>query len=437
MIANTQLTRRSLLRGGLAVSAAAISTTAAIGAPVRPTQNPVETARDETFWQSVAAQYDVTDEITNLENGYWGLMSRPALKEYQRLTAWVNHKNTAFARFDWGETLTDIHARLASFLNVDASEIVLTRGATEALQALIGGYNKLKAGDTVLYADLDYREMKNAMRWLANRRGVNPVKVNFPEPAADKELVKQDILDFYEQALDANPKTKLLLLTHLNNLTGLIIPVAEIADMARNRGIDVILDAAHSVGQVDFDIKATGCDFVGINLHKWIGAPIGCGVLYIKKGRATDIDTFMGRNPGSERTADRIDTGTLNFAAHMAVPAALDFHETIGTAHKEARLRYLRSLWVEKARQIKGLTVLTPDNPSMVAGLTSFRFDGVTSAEENLGLMRRLADEFGVLTTRRTGPAAGDCIRVTPSMYNKPEDALKLADALEKISTNM
>lgn len=427
--------RRDILKGTAALGAAGMSLAAAQAAPALdpPTQDPAVTARNEAFWAKVATQYEVTDSITNLENGYWGIMARPVLAEYQRLSAWVNRENTTWARFELGEAYAGLRERVATFLGVNADEIALTRGATEALQALIGSYNKLSPGDTVLYADLDYREMKTAMAWLKDRRGAVPAKVNFPEPNRDKPLTEKDILDFYEQALDANPGTKLLLLTHLNNLTGMIIPVAKIAAMARARGIDVILDAAHSVGQVDFDLKAMGCDYAGINLHKWVGTPIGCGVIYIRKGRVQDVDSYMAKHPGSDRVTDRIDTGTSNFAAHLAIPAALDFHARIGTPAKEARLRYLRDQWVAEARKMDGLTVLAPDDPAMVAGLTSFRLDGVTSTEANRALMRRLAEEFGVLTTQRHGPAAGDCIRVTPSFYNRPEDCEKLVRALKII----
>jgi selenocysteine lyase/cysteine desulfurase len=394
---------------------------------------------DEAFWCEIARMYDVTDQITNLENGYWGIMARPVLGEYQRQSAWVNKNNTNFARFNLGETYKGLRVQVAKFLEVGADEIALTRGATEALQALITGYNTISAGDTVLYADLDYSEMKNAMRWLAHRRGVNAVKVNFPEPTGDRPLSEDDIIRFYKRALDNNPKTRLLLLTHLNNWTGLIIPVRKIADMAKARGVGVILDAAHSVGQVDFDIKSLGCDYVGVNLHKWVGAPIGCGVIYINKPRVRGIDPYMGKNmkpdgTGGDNVRDRIDTGTANFAAHMTIPSAIEFHQQMGSALKEARLRYLRNLWVSEARKMKGLTVLTPDDPAMVAGLTSFRLDGVTTTKANNALMKRLADEFGVLTTRRTGPAAGDCIRVTPSFYNTPDDMHKLTQALRAIT---
>ena len=428
-------TRRTFLSSGFALGLAGISSKA--------TAKPVETndisggpngPDDEVYWRKVANYYDVTKKITNLENGFWGIMARPVLEEYKRQTDFVNRENTLFARFDASKTYRKLRESVAKFLNVGANEIALTRGATESLQSLIGGYNKLKSGDAVLYADLDYSEMKNAMRWLKERRGVKPVKINFPEPSRNRQLTEEQILRFYKDALDKNPRTKLLLLTHLNNWTGLIIPVEKIAKLARKRGVDVILDAAHSVGQVDFDIKQLGCDFVGVNLHKWVGAPIGCGVIYIKKSRVSDIDTFMAKSPGSNRVTARIDTGTSNFAAHMAIPAALDFHQKIGTKAKEERLRYLRNIWVKEIRRIKGLNILTPDNPKMVAGLTSFRLDGVVTTKDNNALMKRLAQNYGVLTTRRTGPAAGDCIRVTPSFYNSPDDMQKLVIALKAIT---
>ncbi|WP_262695278.1 aminotransferase class V-fold PLP-dependent enzyme [Kordiimonas aquimaris] len=437
---NRSLSRRNFLSQSAAASVASLTFAESAKAKNRANQTIVrlersleDSARTESVWQHIASQYDVTDQITNLENGYWGIMARPVLDEYKQQTEWVNNNNTYFARRELGNTFDAIREKVAAFLNVSVDEIELTRGATETLQALIGGYNKLNAGDTVMYADLDYSEMKNAMRWLEDRRSVNVIKINFPEPTKSEPLTEDQIVDFYERSLNANPGTKLLLLTHLNNWTGLIIPVAKISAMAKARGVDVILDAAHSVGQVDFDIKSLGCNFVGVNLHKWVGAPIGCGVIYIQKDHISDIDTYMGKSPDSKSISARIDTGTWNFAAHMTIPKALEFHNLIGTAQKEARVRYLRSLWVNEIRGKKGITILTPDDPQMVAGLTSFRIDGVTSTQANNALMRKLADEYGVLTTRRTGPHAGDCIRVTPSFYNTPKDMRKLVAALNSI----
>jgi isopenicillin-N epimerase len=326
---------------------------------------------DEAGWKTLAKNYDVTRRITNLENGYWGIMAQPVLAEYKRLTEFINQENTFFARLQWSETYGGIRETVAGFLS-----------ATESLQALIG------------------------------------------------------ILSVYEKALAANPRTKLLLLTHLNNLTGLIIPVAKISRIARERGVDVILDAAHSVGQVEFKLNTLGCDFIGVNLHKWVGAPIGYGVVYTKKERIDDIDPYRGKPSGPGDIGGRIDTGTLNFAAHMAIPAALAFHNKIGTAAKEARLRFLRNLWVGEARKLKGLTVLTPDDRNMVAALTSFRLDGVLPTKANDAVTRHLRENFGVLTIPRTGPDAGDCILVTPSVYTSSADVMKLATALRSITAS-
>lgn len=391
---------------------------------------------DESGWKTVAKNYDVTTKITNLENGYWGIMALPVLAEYKRLTDFVNKENTFFARLHYSETYSGVRETVAKFLNVSTDEIALTRGATESLQALIGGYNKLKPGDTVLYSDLDYAEMKNVMRWLEIRRGVKAIKLTFPEPSADRQLEEQDILEFYEKSLAANPGTKLLLLTHLNNLTGLIIPVAKISRMARERGVDVILDAAHSIGQVDLKLNGLGCDFIGVNLHKWVGAPLGCGVVYIRKERIDDIDPYMGKPTSSGDINGRIDTGTLNFAAQMAIPAAIAFHNKIGSAAKEERLRYLRNLWVGEARKLKGVRVLTPDNKNMVAALTSFRLDSALTTKANDAVVKHLQDKFGILTVRRTGPDAGDCIRVTPSVYTSSADVMKFVAALRSITAS-
>ena len=164
---------------------------------------------DDAGWKTVATNYDVTNKVTNLENGYWGIMARPVLAEYQRLTEFINKENTFFARLQWTETYRGVRDRVASFLQCDPNDIALTRGATEALQALIGGYNKLKPGDTVLYADLDYTEMKSAMHWLEIRRGVKAVKLTFPEPTPETPLQESDILAFYENALAANSSSKI------------------------------------------------------------------------------------------------------------------------------------------------------------------------------------------------------------------------------------
>jgi selenocysteine lyase/cysteine desulfurase len=241
----------------------------------------------------------------------------------------------------------------------------------------------------------------------------------------------------YTEALDKNPDVRLVLLTHVSNKTGLVTPVAELAKLARARGADTIVDAAHSIGQMDITIPDIGADFVGFNLHKWIGAPLGVAVFYIKRNRLPDVDRMMGdeESPAASITS-RIHTGTTNFAAFLTVPAALAFHEAVGTAHKAARLRYLRDRWVAAVRGNRGIDVLTPDDPRMAAGITSFRFTGRTSREDNDRTVETLLTTHRIFTARRSGIDGGDCVRVTPALYTGPADVDRLASALREMASD-
>ena len=396
----------------------------------RPDGPAERVATDEAYWERVAAQYRISDRVTNLEAGYWGMMPLPVLDEYLRHVERVNRESSVYARVSYGADLEAVRARVATFLGVSAAELAFTRSATESLQCLIAGYNRLKPGDAVLYADLDYPAMQNAMKWLAQRRGVRVVRIVIPEPAS-----RENVIATYTTALEANPDVRLVLLTHLNNKTGLIVPVAAIAALARTRGADTIVDAAHSVGQTDISLADLGSDFVGFNLHKWIGAPVGVGVMYIRASRIADIDPMMGEDEqSSDRISSRVHTGTVNFAAFLTVPAAIDFHVAVGPKYKAARIRYLRDRWVTPARALGGIDVLTPDEPGMAAGITSFRLRDGTSRQANDRVVEELRTRHGVFTVRRSGLERGDCVRVTPALYNRPADVDRLVSGLKQLA---
>lgn len=395
-----------------------------------PAGIPAESARDEAYWKRVAAQYRVLDGTTNLEAGYFGMMAAPVLAAYHRHIDRVNRASSYFARREYAPFLSTARERVANALGAQAGEIAFSRNATEALQALIGQYNRVKPGDTVLYADLDYNAMQWAMNALAARCGATVARFDIPEPAT-----RDNLLEAYTAALDANPRTRLLLLTHCNNKTGLIIPVKEITALAKARGVDVVVDAAHSFGQVPLSLADLGADFVGVNLHKWIGAPVGAGALYIREGRLDAIDRAHADESAPATSIDsRIHTGTTHFATVMTIPDALDFQATIGIEHKAARLRYLRDRWAVPARQIAGVDVLTPDEPGLVGAITSFRLHGRGDRASNQAITKRLLDEFKLFTFYRTGLAKGDCVRVTPALYNSPEDADRLVAALKVLA---
>lgn len=440
--------RRHFLASAAAASAASLAASAAHAAPVSgfpspdtpdfpgvplapPIGNPETVARDEGYWKKVAAQYRVLDGTTNLEAGFFGMMAAPVLAAYHRHIDRVNRASSYFARREYAPFVNTARERVAQALGATPAEIAFSRGATEALQALIGQYNRVQAGDTVLYADLDYNAMQWAMNALAQRRGATVARFDIPEPAT-----RENVLAAYEAALNANPRTKLLLTTHCNNKTGLILPVKEIAAMARARGVDTVVDAAHSFGQVPLSLADLGADFVGVNLHKWIGAPVGAGVLYIREGRLDAIDRAHADESAPATSIDsRIHTGTTHFATIMTIPDALDFQATIGIGHKAARLRYLRDRWAVPARQIAGVDVLTPDEPGMVGAITSFRLHGKGDRATNQAISRRLLEEFKLFTYYRTGLAKGDCVRVTPALYNSAADADRLVAALRVLAS--
>lgn len=413
--------RRRFLAGAAAASGAALPLSPALGQIAGADKAP----DNHAYWAKIADHYDVVRDVVQLENGNWGMMAKPVLAEYQRRVAYVNRFNSYYARRGMGTDIRAVYARLGQALNVDPAELVLTRNATEALKALIGQYNRLRPGDSVLYADLDYDSMQACMESLGRLRGVKVRRIALPEPASH-----QGLIDAYAKAFDSDPKIRLALLTHLSHRTGLVTPVREIVAMARARGIDAIVDAAHSWGQLDFTLPAIDADFVGLNLHKWMGAPLGVGVMYVRKSRIDAIDRDIANDADATGIHARVHTGTLDYAAQLSVPAALDFQESIGGRAREARLRWLRDRWVEKVRPIAELEILTPEDKRLHSGMTSFRLRGRTSSADNQALAKQLLERYGIFTVHRDGLASGSCVRVTPALHNDATHMDRLADAL-------
>ena len=407
--------RRTLIGGAAALPLAAPAASAA-------------TAGD--YWEGIAREYDVTRAVIQLEHGNWGMMARPVLAAYRAHLERVNRDTSYYARRTMVPDLQAAQAALAAFMGVSVGEIAFTRNATEAMKALILQYNRLKPGDAVLYADLDYDSMQTSMESLARRRGVNVIMIALPEPAT-----RQSLIDTYRTAFDANPNVKMVLLTHLSHRTGLVLPVAEIATMARERGIDAIVDAAHSVGQLDFRLPDLKSDFIGMNLHKWIGAPLGCGAIYVRRDRMSAIDPDPAENPKSRDILTKVHTGTPEYAAHLTVPAALAFQEKIGAARRAARLRALRDRWVSQVAGLPQVQIFTPEDPASHGAITSFRIRGRTSHEDNVALAKTLLDKHRIFTVHRDGLASGSCIRVTPALATRMSDCDALAAAIRSIVT--
>jgi selenocysteine lyase/cysteine desulfurase len=268
------------------------------------------------------------------------------------------------------------------------------------------------------------------MRWLEEARGARPVELIVP-PRADQA----QIFALYRDAFERNPDLKLMLLMHVSNQHGLVLPVARIAEEARKRGIDVICDSAQSWGLLDFQVPSLEVDWAGFNLHKWIGSPVGVGVLYMRRGSLAKIAPYPGESdPENTQARSRVHTATSNFAAVLAIPRALDFHEAIGAANKEARLRYLRQLWTNEAESMSHIELLGGLDEASWAGMASFRLAGKRTENDVKTLQQRLEEQFGIFTVVRDGLASGYCVRVTPQVFTTPDELARLVDALKRLA---
>ncbi len=258
---------------------------------------------------------------------------------------------------------------------------------------------------------------------------VTVIRFQIPEPATTA-----NILAAYEKQLKAAPANlKMLLVTHLSNRTGLVMPVREIVALARARGVDTVVDAAQTVAHMDFKLADLDADFVGFSLHKWLNAPIGTGGVWIRASRLADIEPCMGSTMFPEDdTRSRTSVGTVNFAATLTVPAAIDFHDRVGGGRKMRHLQSLRRYWVERVRDLKGIEILTPEDPERYGAVTSFRLPGLRDYAQAQRLSSLLLNKYQVLTVARRGIAGGAAIRVTPALYNRLQELDRFVDALRQ-----
>ena len=388
-----------------------------------------DNARDEHFWHAIAQRYDVAPGPINLENGYFGRMTRGVAQDYQRQVDFINRSNSVHVRqrFDGTQSL-EIRAHLADMLKVEPASIALTNRASDALQSLIRNYTGLQPGDQLLICDLEYHSVEYAMRWVAQQRGLEMIEITHAHPATYESL-----LNGYREAFAQHPRIKLMALTHVTHRTGLVMPVQAIIELAKEHGVDVILDGAHALGQIDFDLPGMGVAFAGFNLHKWIGAPLTLGFMYIDPQQLADIAPDMGSQHYPEPDIrNRAPYGTPNIPAWLSLPKVLQEHLDLGGSKaKGERLRALRDLWVREARTLPGIEVLTPDDPRLYCAITSLRF---THLDDQQPMVERLLKDYNLLTVARNGSACGSCIRITVGMATTRDDIHQLIRALRELA---
>ena len=411
----------------------AAGSSAVVNAASRLHASPALATTGDTDEASFTRWYDVDRGIANLENAYWNVMARPVAEDYFNKLNYVNRHNVPFVRGVMPNEslpveLEKVRSSVARLINADVSEIALTRCGTESLQDLISGYNRLKPGDCILFADLDYDSMQNTMLFLKERRGVDVINFSLPEPATTS-----NILATYEDVLRKTPRARLMLVTHLCHRTGLVNPVKEIIALARKHEVDCILDTAQAVGQLPVDVMQIDADFAGFSLHKWVGAPLGTGAVYIRRSRLADIDICLGnREDPLDDIASRVYSGTYNFGAVLTIPTAINFHNRLTLERKRARLQFMRNYWVSRVRDVEGIEILTPDDPERYGATTSFRMKGMHSFEQAKHLQDLFFAKYKVLTVARKGITRGAAVRVTPALYNTTTELDQLVAAIKQ-----
>lgn len=395
----------------------------------------VHSATDEVYWQQHSLLYPRDPAFIQLENGYVGTQPLSVLQAWQQHQQQVNSQGALYLRQQWPQEEAAIYQQLADFCGVQPDELLLTRNLGEGMHILLHGY-PLQPGDEVICATQDYDTVLASLRWLVAEKQVTVRPLQLPANSSEQALVQ-----CYAETM--TPRTKLIVLSHLCHRHGQILPVAQISRMARKHGVDVMVDAAHSFAQLDYQLPDLEADFIATNLHKWFGAPLGTGLVFIRKTRLAEIRPLYGlpdsaNRPSMVPISGPIPVSIQRLAAPgtVAVPAllnigdALAFQRAIDPAQKEQRLRYLTQYWLTRAQLIPHLQIITPLDPAQSCAIAAFTLAG-HSADDVVAALWQQARIFAV--SRQFNQLA--IVRITVQLFTQPAELDQLIATLQQIAT--
>lgn len=387
-------------------------------------------ADDEAGWARIAALYPKMGQVTQLEHGYWGNMAAPVAEVHRATLDRLNRDTSIYARRAMQKDVQAARARAAQVMGVQPGEIGFCRNAAEGLQALISQFQAVAEGDAILWSDNDYETTQGAMASLARSRRATPVKIDLP-----RAPTHENVIAAYAEAIRTTPRLKFVVLTHGTHRSGLVVPVAEIAALAKAAGAVVLVDCAQSFLQRPFVIPDFGADYVVLNFHKWTGAPVGIAGYWCRPGMAALIAPAASEGEAKpDNVQAKVHQGTVDYAPQLTLPAALDFQAAVlPIPMKLARLQYLRNRWVSQLRGLPGLEIMVGDDPRLFGAITSFRVAGHTSTSENIAITDMLFNRYNIMTVHRSGLAAGACVRVTPALFSTPAECDRLVAALKDL----
>jgi selenocysteine lyase/cysteine desulfurase len=428
--------KRTFLKRAALVGAALPFGLSAIGAPPSLTtmaqrmagvggRSAADLASDEDFWLGVRGGYRLKPDYINLENGYYNIQPGEILDAFIGHVKEVNYEGAYYMRTVQFERKKAIAARLAVLAGCAPDELIITRNTTESLDMIIAGY-PWKTGDEAIMAEQDYGAMLQMFKQVERRHGVVRKIVSVPNhPASDEEVVA-----VYEKAI--TPRTRLLMLSHMVNITGQILPVRKICDMAHQKGVEVMVDGAHTYAQIRHSVPGLGCDYYGASLHKWLSTPLGAGILYVRRDNAAKIWPLLAEPDDTTTGIARLNhTGTLPVHTDLAIGDALDFYAALGPDRKEARLRYLQQYWTSKVRGLTNVVVNTPADPARTCAIANVGIRGIAPAD----LAARLLSQYKIYTVAIDSPAANvQGVRVTPNIFTLPAELDELVRALHEMA---
>ena len=386
--------------------------------------SPGQAARDEDYWSTIQNAFSVNPSIINLNNG--GVSPSPLVVQ-QAVARFNDLSNEGPSYFMWrilDQGREPLREKLAQLAGVDSEEIAINRNATESLNTVIFGLT-FEKGDEVIGTKQDYPNMIQAYKTRALRDGIVYKQISFDFPIENDE----QIVKVYADAI--TPRTKIIHVTHMINWVGQIMPVRKICDMAHAKGIEVVCDGAHSFGLMDFKIPDLGCDYFGTSLHKFLSAPIGSGMMWIKKEHVAKIWPLVCGDPRSGDIRKFETLGTRSFPIEQGIGEAINFHEGIGSKRKEERIRYLKNYWATKVKDIPRVKLHTSLKPQFSCAICGVSIDGMTPAKLDTALF----NQYKIHTVGIVWENVS-CVRVTPHVYTRLADLDKLVHAIEKIAAS-
>ena len=376
-------------------------------------------AKDEDFWAAIRDKYILTPDYINLENGYYCILPDDLVHKYIGHIREVNRQGARYMRTVQFDNKKAAAEKLALLAGCSPDELIITRNTTESLDMVISGFG-WHAGDEAVMAEQDYGAMLDMFKQISKRHGITNKVVSVPlDPASDEEIV-----ELYANAI--TPKTKLLMVCHMINITGQILPVRKICDMAHSKGVQVMVDGAHAFAHIRFSIRDLNCDYYGSSLHKWLSVPLGAGMLYIKKENIANIWPLFAEGEKQGGDISRLNhTGTIPVATDLAISDSIDFFHQIGAERKEARLRYLQNYWTGKVRHLPHVILNTPTDPARSCAIANVGIKGIKPAD----WADILFDKYKIYTVAIDSAGVHGC-RITPNVFTTTAELDALVKAI-------